>query len=244
MSTISRAIVDGEGDRSNAAIVPQDAATLIIIDRSAPKGKVLLGRRHTHHKFMPGKFVFPGGRLDATDRLMPAAKPLHREVERRLLAQLPRPSDDFARALGLAAIRETFEETGLVIGAKGQAEDEVPAGSWAKFVQTGYQPDLSVLHLIARATTPPGFPRRFDARFFCADASAIAHRVADVIRADTELTELTWLPIADAQNLDLPVITGLVLEELEVRLAAGFGSELSVPFYCQRNDEFTRELIH
>ena len=51
------------------------------------------------------------------------------------------------------------------------------------------------------------------------------------------------MPIAAAQNLNLPVITGLVLEELEIRLKAGFNPELPVPFYCHRDDDFTRELI-
>lgn len=240
--------IDSERDGIHGTVVPKDAATLIIIDRSSNEAKVLLGRRHARHKFMPGKFVFPGGRLDAADRLMPAAKPLHPAVERKLLAHLKPPAEEFVRALALASIRETFEETGLVIGAKGPvagqvSAGQVPAGSWTKFVQTGYYPDPSTLQLIARAITPAGFPQRFDARFFCVDATAIVHRMADVIHAEAELTELTWLPVAAAQNLDLPVITGLVLEELEDRLAAGFSPELPVPFSCHGDDDFSREPI-
>ena len=98
------------------------------------------------------------------------------------------------------------------------------------------------MNFIARGITPPGFPRRFDARFFCVDAEAIVHRVEDVVHSDAELVELTWLPIAAALNLNLPVITGLVLQEL-MRFEAGFGRELPVPFYCQRANDFTRELI-
>lgn len=224
-------------------VMPKDAATLIIIDRSASEPKVLLGRRHTRHKFMPGKFVFPGGRLDASDHVMPVAKPLHPAVERMLSAQLQPPMKGFARALALAAIRETFEETGLVIGARGPVAGAVPAGPWAKFVETGFYPDPSMLQFIARAITPPGFPHRFDARFLCVDLSAVAHRLPDVIHAEAELTELTLLPMAAAHNLNLPVITGLVLNELETRLQAGFGPELPVAFYCHRDDDFTRELI-
>lgn len=243
MTTIARAIIDSERDGMYGYVTPQDAATLIIIDRSTAEPKVLLGRRHMRHKFMPGKFVFPGGRLDTADRVMPVAEPLHPAVERRLLAYLKPPAEIFVRALALAAIRETFEETGLVIGARGPVAGEVPSGPWTKFVQTGFYPDLSVLQFVARAETPPGFPHRFDARFFCAEASAISHRLADVIHADAELVELAWLPIADAQNLNLPIITGVVLEELKVRLRMGFKPELTVPYYCNRDNDFSRELI-
>ena len=243
MIKIARDIIDSERDGIHGIVTPKDAATLIIIDRSASAPKVLLGRRHTRHKFMPGKFVFPGGRLDTADRLMPVAKPLLSAVERKLLAHLTPPANNFVRALALAAIRETFEETGLIIGAKGPVAGDVPAGPWAKFVEAGYYPDPSVLQLIARAITPPGFPRRFDARFFCADATTIARRLENVIHADAELVELIWLPIAAAQNLNLPVITGVVLEELKTRLGTGFRPDLPVPYYCQRDGEFTREFI-
>jgi 8-oxo-dGTP pyrophosphatase MutT (NUDIX family) len=243
LTKIAREIIDGERDGIHGMVMPKDAATLIIIDRSASEPKVLLGRRHTRHKFMPGKFVFPGGRLDASDHVMPVVKPLHPAVERKLLAQLQAPAQDFARALALAAIRETFEETGLVIGARGLAAGAVPAGPWTKFVQTGFYPDPSMLQFITRAITPPGFPHRFDARFLCVDLYAIAHRLPDVIHAGAELTELIWLPIAAAHNLNLPIITSLVLDELETRLQAGFQPELPVAFYCHRDDDFTRELI-
>jgi 8-oxo-dGTP pyrophosphatase MutT (NUDIX family) len=175
---------------------------------------------------------------------MPAASPLHSDTERRLLALTRSSSGKDAQALALAAIRETFEETGLVIGAKGVAtKGAVPPGTWSKFVQTGFYPDPSLLQFIARAITPPGFARRFDARFFCVDDTAIAHRLEDVINPDAELVELTWLPIAAAKRLDLPLITGLVLDELQSRLRAGFRPELPVPFYTTRNCDFTRDLI-
>jgi len=71
---------------------PKDSATLILIDRSGAVPKVLLGRRHSRHKFVPGKFVFPGGRVERTDRLMPVAAPLQRRDTKRLMEQLKRPS--------------------------------------------------------------------------------------------------------------------------------------------------------
>src|ERR1700741_2499606 len=105
-------------DRSSPLVRPKDAATLILVDRSSPRPKVLLGRRHQNHKFMPGKFVFPGGRVEAADRRMAKAAHLDLQVEDRLMRGVRRPSPARARALVLAAIRETFEETGLLIGLR------------------------------------------------------------------------------------------------------------------------------
>ena len=56
-----------ERDQTFPDSEPRDAATLMLIDRSGAKPKVLLGRRHASHKFMPGKFVFPGGRIEPLD---------------------------------------------------------------------------------------------------------------------------------------------------------------------------------
>jgi 8-oxo-dGTP pyrophosphatase MutT (NUDIX family) len=66
-------MTNSERDQTSPDSEPRDAATLMLIDRSGAKPKVLLGRRHAGHKFMPGKFVFPGGRIEAFDRVMPAA---------------------------------------------------------------------------------------------------------------------------------------------------------------------------
>src|SRR5215510_14149041 len=95
---------------------PRDAATMIIIDRGAPSPQVLLGRRHQGHKFMPGKFVFPGGRVEPLDRKMAASAHLDPRVEQRLMNRAQRTSAAHARALVMAAIRETFEETGILLG--------------------------------------------------------------------------------------------------------------------------------
>src|SRR5271156_2889249 len=97
-------------DRSFANLRPRDSATLILVDRSESVPKVLLGRRHDNHKFLPGKFVFPGGRVEITDRLMPFSAPLHARDTERLLKRLRRPSAAKAAGLALAAVRETYEE--------------------------------------------------------------------------------------------------------------------------------------
>jgi 8-oxo-dGTP pyrophosphatase MutT (NUDIX family) len=222
---------------------PKDAATLILVDRSQRVPKVLLGKRHHGHKFMPGKFVFPGGRVDPVDRRMPFARPLDPHAEAHLMKRLNRGSAAKARAFALAAIRETFEETGLLLGVRNETTVAVPRGPWTAFAEAKVLPDLSVLHFIGRAITPPGRPRRFDARFFTMDASAIAHRVEGVIGPDAELVELVWMTLAEAKQLDMPAVTGVMLEELDARIADGFGHDLPVPLYSMPRGRFRRELL-
>src|SRR5437868_2735114 len=229
-------------DQSFPQLRPKDAATIILIDRSGAELKVLMGRRHEGHKFMPGKFVFPGGRVDASDRYVPVAGQLDPQVEARLMARLRRPSRIRARVLAVAAIREAYEETGLLLGIRMENPAKFPGG-WDAFAQAGVQPSLDELHFIARAITPPRRPRRFDTRFFAADAGAIADRVEGIIGPDAELVELVWVPIAAAKELDLPTITHVVLVDLEARIAAGFGHELPVPYYRNVNRRFIRELL-
>ena len=222
---------------------PKDAATLILIDRTGATPKVLLGKRHHGHKFMPGKFVFPGGRVERHDRHVPVVGGLDPRVEAKLMARVRRPSRNRARAMAVAAIREVFEETGLLLGRK---VDDAPRGRTRAddpFAAAGVRPDLSEIHLIARAITPPGRPRRFDTRFFAADAQLIVHRIEGVVHPEAELVELTWLPIAKARELDMPPITQRVLAELETRTAAGFGHDLPVPFYRALHGKFVLEML-
>lgn len=243
MTDLAELLTSAERERKSPNIRPRDAATLMLVDRSGATPKVLLGKRHHTHSFMPGKFVFPGGRLDPSDRLMAVAKPLNPHAEAFLMRQTIRPSASKARALALAAIRETFEETGLLLGARLDRPVKVPEGPWADFVKAGYAPDLSALHFIVRAITPSRRPKRFDTRFFAVDASAIAHKVEGVVHADAELVELVWLPISEARTLDMPTITSVALKELEARVAAGFGHDLPVPFYRMPRKRFFRTLL-
>ena len=95
---------------------PKDAATLILVDRAGSIPKVLVGRRHDNVVFMPGKFVFPGGRVDKTDNRVPVAAPISKELETNLLRGSPKISASRAKSLAIAAIREACEETGLCLG--------------------------------------------------------------------------------------------------------------------------------
>ena len=200
------------------ALRPRDAATLILVRRDASKPRVLMGKRHEAHKFMPGKYVFPGGRVDAADCRVAPSRPLDPAVTEKLISQMRgKPSLNRAQGLGMAAVRETFEEVGYVIGASGA----VPASrspAWSQFHQTGHGADLSGLKLLARAITPPGRPRRFDTRFFVADACVISNPDSPVAPETDELLTPHWVTIDEARQLDLPWITGQILKRLEALL--------------------------
>ena len=232
-----------ERDLTSDYVRPRDAATLILVDRSQAVPKVLLGKRHQRHKFMPGRYVFPGGRVDPVDRLMPVARTLDPHAQAHLMKRVQRPTAAKAQAFALAAIRETFEETGLLLGVRSGEAVTVPNGPWAAFAEAKILPDLGALHFIGRAITPPGRPRRFDARFFTADATAIVHRIEGVTGPDAELTELVWMSLAEAKQLDMPAVTGVMMEELDARIADGFGHDLPVPFYSMPRGRFRRELL-
>jgi 8-oxo-dGTP pyrophosphatase MutT (NUDIX family) len=228
---------------SAAYVRAKDAGTLILVDRSGRVPRVLLGKRHAGHAFMPGKYVFPGGRVDRSDARVPVARPLAPELEALLMKRVPRPSPVKARALALSAIRETFEETGIMVGEPGTDPLLASKGAWSAFIRAKVLPDLSALQLIGRAITPPGRTHRFDARFFAIDASRIAHRLDGVTGPDAELIELVWMSLQQAARLDLPAVTRVMLEELDVRIAAGFRQNLPVPFYRMPRGRFLREIL-
>jgi len=204
--------VDGALREKGARLVkPRDAATLIIVRRDGAKPRVLMGRRNGGHDFMPDKWVFPGGRIDPSDFHAPFVSDLRPEVAARLEKTAPPRR---ARALALTAVRETFEEAGLLLAKA--APVRPAAGPWREFVEIGAAPDLAALDFIARAITPPYRPKRFDARFFMADAEALLSLER---RPDCgELDEIAWVDLDEAMALDLPNITRFVLQELGERL--------------------------
>jgi 8-oxo-dGTP pyrophosphatase MutT (NUDIX family) len=225
------------------ALRPRDAATLIIVDSTSGEPRVLLGRRRADMVFMPGRYVFPGGRVDPADKHIAVEDDLKPgDLKKLMVAMKGAASETRARALALAAVRETFEEAGLLIGTPLGAAAVPKAPTWLDFFATGFRPALSRLTFFARAITPPGRPRRFDSRFFCVPAEAIVHRVKI---AEGELSDLEWHSIAQARSLELPNITRVVLEDLGERIAAGalHSSDLPVPFYHRRNGSFRRDLI-
>jgi 8-oxo-dGTP pyrophosphatase MutT (NUDIX family) len=198
----------------------RDAATVVVLRDAATAPRVLMGQRGAAAAFMPSKFVFPGGAVDPGDAAIPLAGPLEAGCAARLGAG--------ASAMAAAAIRELWEETGLPLGRPGAWPGEVPA-DWAGFAARGLVPDPLGLRYIFRAITPPGRPRRFDARFFLIEAERLAGDPDDFSGACEELAHLQWVPLAEARGFDLPFITEVVLAEVAA-LAAGEPLD-SVPFF-------------
>ena len=221
---------------------PRLAATLILIDRSGPEAKVLLGRRHDGHKFMPGKFVFPGGRVERSDSQMNIAGALDDVTQAKLMKGLRNSSPIAARAIALAAIRETFEETGLLIGDLDcGAPENPPPGPWTDFAAQGVFPSLEEIHFIGRAITPPRNKMRFDAHFFAADFTAVVKKVEGVVTRDSDLVELVWKTIPQALEMGLVAITRVMLRELENRVALGMSRFIPAPLYKVGRKEWLRE---
>ncbi|MFI0846218.1 NUDIX hydrolase [Mesorhizobium sp. IMUNJ 23232] len=221
---------------------PRDAATLILLDRQDGAVKVLMGRRHARHAFMPGKFVFPGGRTDPGDSFVPVAEGLHPDEEKKLISRAARSGPVRARAIALSAVRETYEEAGLLIGRK--TPFKTTKTGWQGFADHGVAPSLEGLRYLARAITPPGRVRRFDTRFLVAWRDAIAVELPGGGPTE-ELEEIVWLPLDEAKKADIPNITRTVLGELEQRLA--FDPLLRpggvVPFYRMVRNRFIREVL-
>ena len=206
-------------------IRPKDAAALILIDRSGPTPRVLMGRRASRHVFMPDVYVFPGGRRDPRDRALPYSGDLHPLVFEKLLANSSaRFTQSRARALALAALREVNEETCVS-----------PAGGI---------PDLSRLRYVARAITPPGHVRRYDTHFFLAFCDETVFDLTH-LRDTDELEDLQWLDIAAISGVKLARITQMVLEDVKRLMEADrdLPFENPVPFYSMRHGHFVRSRL-
>lgn len=208
----------------------RDAATMILL-RDLPEGPaVLMGQRGKSAAFMPGKFVFPGGAIDPNDTHTPV-----RDIAPPLAESLTEESALTPTAILAAAIRELWEESGLVLGAPGHWGD--PHQGWRGFAKTGHVPSAQGCSFFFRAVTPTGRPRRFDARFILASTKQLASDPDDFSRAEDELSHLQWVQLAKARDFDLPFITQVVLAELTAHIA-GTRKDTRAPFF--RNDDEDR----
>jgi 8-oxo-dGTP pyrophosphatase MutT (NUDIX family) len=197
--------------------LPRPAASLVIVKTIDGAPNVLLGRRRPTQVFAPGTYVFPGGSVDAADGTLSTAHRLADSERNCLLQHLESDAAPLApEAFALAAIRETFEETGLIVGTPSTQPPPSATGGWPGFYASGFAPTLAGLSVIARAITPPGRTRRFDARFFLIMADAIAH---DTGANDGEFDELIWLPFEAADTRNLHSMTRAVIDEAAMFMA-------------------------
>jgi len=232
-------LADIEAGRTVPA-VPRDAATVVIL-RTAADGagvETLMLRRTAAMKFAPGAYVFPGGSVDPADYGAEVGwhGPSPAEFGARLGA-----SAEVARALVCAAVRETFEESGVLLAGGPGSSLAVPAGpSWDEDRAALAAGTLTLAELLsrrglvvradllvpwARWVTPEGEPRRFDARFFAAalpgGQQAVGH--------EAEAEHVAWLrpaaaiDAARAGEISLLPPTAATLSHLASAVAAGAG---------------------
>jgi 8-oxo-dGTP pyrophosphatase MutT (NUDIX family) len=174
-----------EAARAKPTIVrPRDAASLILLRGHGKDLELLAGRRPGHVRFMPGVWVFPGGAIDPEDK-----KPWRVETGAHLPPRLVRSAR--------AALRETWEEVGVLVGRAASADRPAPPASHrltaieAAYAGRGVDAAIDVLTYVGRAITPTPVFRRFNTRFFVADGSAV---FGDPVSTD-ELEDVGWHPI-------------------------------------------------
>ncbi len=224
---------------------PVDAATLLVLDKAAGGPiRVMMGRRSARHVFMPGHYVFPGGRVDPADSRVRLGDDYEPAVLARLTTAMRAPkSTARARAFAVAAIREAYEEVGLFIGRP--APHGLNGEDWAAFAARGLVPVLSPMRFVARAITPPGRPRRFDTRFLAVWADAVADRLPEGTGPSGELEDVQWVALDAVSDLKVASIQQVVIEELSRRLAAdpSLRDDRPVPFYRWLGRAFLREEV-
>lgn len=216
-------------------VKPVDAAGLVLI-RAGARGEpeILLGRRHRKAGFLPDIYVVPGGRVDPADHGRSGfQEALQPAVAASLLSGgSRRPALAFPRA----ALRETLEETGLLVGGNGKAQEAVSTPVWRAYQAAGIAPDFSRIDFICRAITPVASHRRYNTRFFLADGS----RAVGSVSSNGELEDLAWRPVSTLAGLNIVDVTEYVLKEALRRWQAGSPAGAEPPKLLNyRNDTMT-----
>ncbi|PHS42459.1 MAG: NUDIX hydrolase [Robiginitomaculum sp.] len=216
---------------------PKLASTIVLVREMDGEQQILMGKRSARHDFMPSVYVFPGGRVDPSDSYAPALdKPNSRT--REILEEAMTPAR--AQACVLASVRETFEETSLILGEKyDSAPRTINDKSWKDFHAKGYLPRLSNIELFGRAITPPHRNKRFDTWFFLARLAGEA--ATRPIKNSPELVDTGWFNFEQLSELKTHRATDMMIEQLKIYL----GYDIPPPdvFFSQAprgRFEFTR----
>ncbi|MGB8817108.1 MAG: hydrolase [Rhizobiaceae bacterium] len=224
------------GSEKRKAVHPRDAASLIVIDRSGDQPRFLMGKRHAAHVFMPEKYVFPGGKTETGDR-REHSTPLHPGCHVRLASGSRQASDRAVHALAVCAVRESWEEARIAVALAGSFQSEAP-------MPMPFLPDLSQLRYVARAITPPGYPRRYDTRFFAVFRDVVVE-AAPSQGADVEMTGFSYVSETETRDMDLPSITRIILDSVCRRLEADpeLNMHQPLPIFRTRGRRFLCDFI-
>jgi len=183
------------------AVPTRDAAT-VVLARPSPAGpEIFFVKRHADVRFMGGAYVFPGGKLDGAD----CDEALRCDLgESDASARLGESDGRRARGLFVAALRECFEEAGVLLVDATPEPDELaqmralvatnPGALAAEIATRGWTFRATALHAFARWVTPRGETRRYDTRFFAAQVpenTVAAHDTGETVAS-------AWLRPVDA----------------------------------------------
>jgi 8-oxo-dGTP pyrophosphatase MutT (NUDIX family) len=225
-------------------IIPRLSASLLIVDPSETEPRFLFGRRHARHVFMPNRYVFPGGKVDRVDTQAEAKAQMNASDRAIIEAALNgQHRAKGAQAIAHCAVRETWEETGHLLGNLNAIDHE--HSQWQGFVENKLVPGVSSLRLLARAITPTRHVRRYDAWFFMAFKHEIALSI-DVCGPDSELDHQIWASEAESHAFDLPSITRMILREAVQRLAVDpeLTGNAPVPMFATRGHVTSRKVLN
>jgi 8-oxo-dGTP pyrophosphatase MutT (NUDIX family) len=204
----------------NAVVRPRDAASLILLRGEGRALEVLAGRRPLNVKFMPGVYVFPGGAIDPPDRIAWSVE-AGTETLGPKLARSAR-----------AAMRETWEEAGVLIGRPGAW----PSAPSAKvpieqaYLQRGLMAAMDLLTYVGRAITPSHSFRRFNTRFFLGDGNDVHGEPV----ASEELEDVGWHPVGHEAFASFRDVTRFMLARA-IALRQGSASGEAPLFYWAKN---------
>jgi 8-oxo-dGTP pyrophosphatase MutT (NUDIX family) len=206
--------------RRKPVVRPRDAASLILLRGEGKTLEVLAGRRPLHVRFMPGVYVFPGGAIEPPD-----------QVPWAIEAGADRLGPRLARS-ARAAIRETWEESGVLLGRPdvGLAPPPVRAPIERAYVEHGLLAAIDLLTYVGRAITPSHSTRRFNTRFFLADGSNVFGEPAPSV----ELEDVGWHPIGHERLESFRDVTRFMLARA-LALRCGAASGVAPLFYWAKN---------
>jgi 8-oxo-dGTP pyrophosphatase MutT (NUDIX family) len=199
---------------------PRDAASLILLRGEGSALEVLAGRRPLSVKFMPGVYVFPGGALDPPDRIAWCVE----SGTEALGSKLSRSAR--------AALRETWEEAGVLIGRASRLPPAAPAQTPIEraYLDRGLVAAMDHLTYVGRAITPSHSFRRFNTRFFLGDGNNVH---GDPV-ASEELEDVGWHSVGHEAFASFRDVTRFMLARA-IALRQGTARGETPLFYWAKN---------